>query len=411
MNKKEIIVSNKLTIRANIVSTHAITLITLVITIVLLIILAGITINISLGNKGIFTQAKQAKKDMERATTIEQIQIEIYDKQLEEEGTSINKQDLENILSKYGEVKKDAEGNITGIKPEGKEEIAIQDIIGNNKITEKDKIKPGESGYEGGAYNDPYIPKGFTHIGEDGWNAGYTIKGTGEGIAPDEFVWVPCVLTIEQQQQVQNNGDTVEILKRTLPSTTDTTDEKYNYNSMNVSITGDIEGANYISKSVEKYGGFYIAKYEAGIDSEGNIDNNSLSTKKPTDGTYKPLSQSGKGVWDYISRANAITVSNKMIDYNKTGVHSTLISGTAWDTTLQWMVNSSDNKAVNAGYDINSEGKGWYNDVSENKLTTTGKYQLNNIYDMGGNVGEWTTENCVYNNANQLVFRGRQLFI
>ena len=38
-----------------------ITLITLVITIILLIILAGITINIGLGENGLFTRAKQAK--------------------------------------------------------------------------------------------------------------------------------------------------------------------------------------------------------------------------------------------------------------------------------------------------------------------------------------------------------------
>ena len=119
--------------------SKAITLISLVITIILLIILAGIIINISLKNNGLFMKAKQARNETEKASLIEQIQTEIIDKQLQNEENEIDKKTLEDILKKYGEVKKDEEGNITGIKPDGKTEISIEDIMGNNKVTEAEK--------------------------------------------------------------------------------------------------------------------------------------------------------------------------------------------------------------------------------------------------------------------------------
>lgn len=60
--------------------------------------------------------------------------------------------------------------------------------------------------------------------------------------------------------------------------------------------------------------------------------------------------------------------------------------GKCWDTTLQWMVNSSTNSSANAGYDTDSTGKGWYSNVSSSTTHKTGYYAVNNIYDMAGNI-------------------------
>lgn len=54
----------------------AITLIALVITIVVLIILAGVLINISLGNNGLFNKAKTAKEMYTNAQNYEDTEIE-----------------------------------------------------------------------------------------------------------------------------------------------------------------------------------------------------------------------------------------------------------------------------------------------------------------------------------------------
>ena len=48
----------------------AITLIALVITIVILIILAGVLINISLGNNGLFRQGKNCKRNVYKCTRV-----------------------------------------------------------------------------------------------------------------------------------------------------------------------------------------------------------------------------------------------------------------------------------------------------------------------------------------------------
>ena len=65
--------------KRNINKIDGITLITLVITIVLLIILAGIMINIGLGENGLFTRAKEARdKYLVAEKGEEQILNELY---------------------------------------------------------------------------------------------------------------------------------------------------------------------------------------------------------------------------------------------------------------------------------------------------------------------------------------------
>ena len=331
-------------------NTKGITLVALVVTIIVLIILAGVSISLVLGENGIINKAKEGKQNTEQAKV--------------EEDTMLNEaaEYMENLTSKVDE----------------------------------NGVEPGKSGYLGSGYDDPYIPVGFEHIGTENWNSGYQIKETATG---NIFVWVPCVTDANKIK----SGDNVQIFKRTLPSTTSTTDPYYMYNENNLTITGEENPASEIKESVGKYEGFYIAAYEAGI--EGTTENYSLSTKTPTDGSVKPLSKAGCGVWNYITRINALTVASSMVSTTD-GVKSGLISGECWDTTLKWMVNSSTNKEANAGYDTNSAGKGWYNDVSSNTRHITGYYVINNIYDMAGNVWEWTTENCTYNGDSYLVRRG-----
>lgn len=239
-------------------------------------------------------------------------------------------------------------------------------------------------------YNKPYIPQGFVHVGTETWNNGYTIKESSTG---NEFVWVPCVTNENQIKP----GDNVVVFKRLTSSM---------YIGQADKITGDDENSHTheIESNVEKYGGFYIARYEAGLPNTTQSTESEDAIK--SDFTQKPVSKAGVGVWNFISRADAITVSNSMIS-TEDGVKSTLISGAAWDTTLQWIINASDNKdnEPNKRFDTNSVGKGWYYDISSNKPHVTGYFSVNNIYDMAGNVSEWTSENCTWGSTSGYVMQ------
>lgn len=101
-----------------------ITLIALVVTIIVLIILAGVSINMLVGENGIITQAQTAKEENGRAEIIEKIQLEITEKQTENLGT-INEEEFYEILEKYGTVSSDETILTT---TEGSYEIAIADI-------------------------------------------------------------------------------------------------------------------------------------------------------------------------------------------------------------------------------------------------------------------------------------------
>ena len=106
----------------------------------MLIILAGVSINMLVGDNGIITQAQTAKEENGRAEIIEKIQLEIADKQAENLGT-IYEDEFYEILGKYGTVSAD---ETTLTTTEGNYEIAIADIY-SGKLTSSLVTTPLES--------------------------------------------------------------------------------------------------------------------------------------------------------------------------------------------------------------------------------------------------------------------------
>lgn len=108
-----------------------ITLIALVITIIVLLILAGVSIAMLTGDNGIITQAKNAKEETEKASIIEQAQIDILGIQAGN-NTAITQGQLKGVLDKYFEnVPDDIDTDDTLITKEeygGKYQIAVSDI-------------------------------------------------------------------------------------------------------------------------------------------------------------------------------------------------------------------------------------------------------------------------------------------
>ena len=145
-------------------------------------------------------------------------------------------------------------------------------------------------------------------------------------------------------------------------------------------------------ESVNTYGGFYIARYEAG---DGDANGTERSWSSSNSNTV--VSKKGAIVYNYISQTDSITRAESMY-----AGKSKLISGAGWDRTLNWLIETKA-KTENEVF-VNSSSWGNYNDSTGNAKTnsgpsnmnyTTGRneaWKANNIYDLAGNVEDWTTE-------------------
>ena len=99
---------------------NGITLVSLVVTIIVLIILAGISINLTIGQDGIITKAKQAKENIEIAKVEEETGLNELYEQLETEGgySSGISYDAIAKLTEFKKAIADYIGEAGGIKPE-----------------------------------------------------------------------------------------------------------------------------------------------------------------------------------------------------------------------------------------------------------------------------------------------------
>jgi len=299
------------------------------------------------------------------------------------------------------------------------------------------------------------IPKGFVAsqaTGENTKNGGLVIY---EGTEPvtdanvetarktrNQYVWVPVedfskfirqnfTLDYEIGNQTGYSSEYWEIKLDTATNT-----PLSSQTSSYVTSTTKQE-AQEMYASVKEYKGFYIARYEMGIATQRTKDNDVLETnvysmmgKIPY--TYIPWTKDDKM---YEDTKGAVQVARNI--YPKTsenyGVISTLTYGVQWDATLQWWL---DTKAVTSVTNSESYGNyipheikagglnegamyalvshieisgtmvpsmGAYTNATSDSTKGTGVHWLlttgalkagniNNIYDMAGNVREWTME-------------------
>ena len=142
---------------------------------------------------------------------------------------------------------------------------------------------------------------------------------------------------------------------------------------------------NNMINSVEKYGGFYIGRYETG----------NLSQSKAV--IVKENSDIGGKLW-YKSYKMCKTLSEDEVN-----VETSMIWGCQWDRTLIWLVESA-NKTIT---DI-CNSKEWGNHYGSWEAGKVSGYSENwkaaNIYDLAGNMNEWTMEN--YSSVNRVTRGG-----
>ena len=390
-----------------------ITLIALVVTVVVLLILAGVSLNLVIGNEGILTRSKEAANK--------------YGKQAENEQQGLN--DIETWL-----------GEQFGDGTDSGEDKGVIKVPVNTKATKNGTIDGKEPNI-----NNPIIPKGYTPI-----NAGNATWGDGNSspaqssidnglvIKDDnnnEWVWIPVeasTLSNMYATSTKENGETISgdvgvttkmytktttigktgdtvTISRSTPNTTDyrepdlvvgsdstSYDKNESYyktilgydspKAMAEAFTTDY--ANMIA-SIQKYGGFYIGRYE--LSNEGV--------------------QKGKETLTYTNWYNLYQKCTTLNASDK--VESKMIWGIQWDLACDFISKKGEQKSITNsttwGNFLDSTGNAAVMDGETKKygskqVTGYSEYwKANNIYDLAGNCTEWTQE---ANDTNYRASRG-----
>ena len=409
-----------------------ITLIALVITIIILLILAAVTITALSGNNGILSNAVKAKEETEKSEIIEQIRVSIYGRMADNKGEDPTETDIEGIVGEYGIIDGTNFEDKVLTTNKGNYKIKLSDIWSLSNNTEEPieppsiTLQPGEKAtteknkYESDG-KTARIPIDFTvsnKAGETSIDGGLVVY------APDgsEYVWIPVegvlwdegtsLKDVTENEKIllgryefKKNGTIDEDLTPTtlggkIASTTSDASEYYTESTTgngNAVATGD-EGINSFIQSVRENHGYYIGRYEAG-DAKATSERNSSS---PDDNPV--ILKSGQYVYNCITQIQA---SNLCQNLYPGIVNSDLINSYAWDTAIVF-IQQKGTENNSSRYSRQSGG------LKTNKLALTGEGILLdtnktdkqcNIYDMAGNIYEWTTEN--YSNADYpFVYRG-----
>ena len=274
--------------------------------------------------------------------------------------------------------------------------------------------------------NQLTIPKGFK-ISEDSATdvtGGVVIEdATYDGTMGSQFVWIPVgtvytnlektasgTITLERYRFVGDGTPLVYPFEDYKEDTVDNHDGSYGN-----AVAKDIEA---FKSSTNDNHGYYIGRYEAGVDS-GILDTSQMAdvSKAPTsnwtgwtkaDGANAQIvCKEGQQVWNYITQNKASDLSKNMYD-NTLPFTSDLINSYAWDTAIVFI--------QNFGTESNSATYSYQQGVSTDTTgpSATGRGILSstikvdkqcNIFDMAGNCWEWTTETG-FNSNSSCVSRG-----
>ncbi len=384
-----------------------ITLIALVITIIVLLILAGVTIATLTGENGILTKASDASEETKKTNVEEQVKLAVV-ASIGEDG-KINLDDLNTELEKI-------EGEKTGIPVSSlPADITIDGykvhIDGNGVVSVGDNAGGGNTETGETVVDDVTIPEGFYHVTGTTVDTGLVISdqpnddldNTKQG---NQFVWVPVSKENFDTEFIRREGYYNGSIDNILSECGEADSSGNNTNSgVTESATTQAE-AQAMYASVKEYGGFYIGRYEAGKDSNGNVvvkkgadvynnvtwsKNENMNEEEVVEGTEN-------------NPEGAIELSrNFYIENEYTSVTSTLIYGVQWDAVMKWMENIPNPNVEGKTYIQDSTGMGHYDTSSSTTTGSNVNYAVNNIYDLAGNVAEWTMESC---NTRSRVGRG-----
>ena len=391
-----------------------ITLIALIITIIVMLILVGVTVTVAL-NGGLFTTAKEAAKGTETERNKE---IALSGEEVEIDG--IVYASMEDYLNNNPKLPDD------WTVATDEERIAAwpTETVKNENVTAikeqtTNKIIP--------------LPKGFQVSlveGENTIEEGVVIKDREK--IPNEFVWIP-VPQISKMVMCQTHGASVTLtdnlqcptclantkLAGKLYETSTSFDENrtgQTYNTTNGprepvvlsevdrrdfftefgggTFIGDMYQKEFdaMAKSVATYGGFYVGRYETGGFNEDKV------VSKPDRG------MNGDGDINKTSWYKMYRMQKEFAKDSEV-VASTMMWGSQYDQVMLFV----DGKLDGTGQKAFNVKTGSSDRLSRNRATGTGNViadKVANIYDLEGNMYEWTLEAYALNTR---AYRGRFL--
>ncbi len=387
-----------------------VTLIALAVTIVVMLILAGVTISVLNGENGIVKQAQKAKEESKIKELKEKVRIDIAGKRVENINGELRVSVLKEILDKYFdnvpvETQITSETELKAKEEYGKYEMKISDIdVGEITYETSYTIFKDVNGEQ------VPIPEGYIvseNSDENIVNKGLVISDS----RGNEYVWISCTVDsssnklqykrtewgVEKDGTDNSRAIKDELTLKDIDVTYSKTDTD---NGINEEISKEIVAQiNAEKESIKKYGGYYIGRYEVGKD-------NKTAVIKAEQEPYVNIK------W---SKAYELA---KGIGGGE-GATTYLCSSYSWDTAINFIQNTTGKNYATSiiGFNGNwksqevkdSSGKVIKPVNTAQRLNTGLTTALCNIYDMGGNVGEFTTE-LNPGTSETVVLRGGYLY-
>ena len=250
--------------------------------------------------------------------------------------------------------------------------------------------------------NTAKVPAGFAVSNVEGENLvskGLVIIGSNG----NEYVWIPCTKDSYKREEtawgVENDNNTKAIKDElTLTGVTPSTEESNN--GITTAVLNEIVGqVTSEINSVEKNGGYYIGRYEVGKE-------NNNAVIKANQEPYANIKWS-----EAYKQAKGIDAG--------TSANSYLCSSYAWDTAINFIQNTGTENYATTREGFNEN---WYaKEVKDSlgnvikvaneplRLKTGKTTSKSNIFDMGGNVAEYTTE-IVPGASEGIIMRGGSFY-
>lgn len=417
---------------------NGITLVALVVTIIVLLILTGITVSTTVGDNGLLTVTKNIKENIAKAEDEGQAQVDaVKNSQYLEDGTvivndknaptinsmdvtrlsdtsfkiSVNVTELESGIAK---IEYSIDGGKSFVSSSDSKEISytFKELTAGFEeynIVVKATDSSGNSSTASKRFQmvtESLIPNGFYYVGGTKYSgivisssANDKEKYKGKDVVGTDldgnyqYVWIPCTTdtTSSELQYARTEwGVEDDFNTRAIKDELTLEDSSITYSDIDLQYGVTPEVTKQIvaqvkseKESVSKYGGYYIARYEV-----GNI--NDTTVIKYNQKPYADI------VW-----SEAYELANNII--TKSNANSYLCSSYAWDTAVNFIQNNSE--AKNYATSIEGVNGNWNPQEVKDKngqvikpagtsqqLNTGLTTQFCNIFDMGGNEGEFTTE-------------------